>query len=228
MVDVEARVHSLPSEGLFAAGRRLGERGAAAGAGHRVQVNRMDELAGGVVLEGHLHRIAHADAVHGSGDFAAEGEVVVGGAIGQLPGDLHRLKADAMGDGTPAADGGRNFRGVADDAHGLDLGLLSGTLADDEFAFHACRAMAGDGAEVGEGAFLVRHKADLCLAPLGCDASRSSVEVRERDVMLNAIAVDEGNVDVRAKGDLDGRIADLINGPADAHEGELTVLKIGG
>jgi len=100
--------------------------GAAAGAGHAVQVDVVRHFAVGAVLKMELDIIALADADELAGDFSAEGPEGIADAIRQPAFDFLDLEIDDHLGGMGALNRRRNQRGVSQDGMllALDFGQI--------------------------------------------------------------------------------------------------------
>src|SRR3546814_15571280 len=92
VIHIQAGLQCLEGEALGLARGNLGDRCAAARAGYRVKVHRVDMRCFFGVGKIDLDRIADSYANEGTGHFVVEGPVFIGAAIGKLTDDFSGFK----------------------------------------------------------------------------------------------------------------------------------------
>ncbi len=216
VVDVQAHIQRLEGEGSLLARVGRCEDRAAPWAGDGVQVDRVREGAGGLVLQVQFDRVPQADAKHRARDRAIEGEVAERRPVRQLALDFLGGQIDAHVRGTTRTDRLGEIGRVVDDRDAG--GNLRSRLADDQFAEHARLPVPGDGAVVDEFALLVDTEGDRLDLPLKVDRAGGDLQLVNRQVVHHAVTVDQRDLDHVTRLHLKDRVDLLVDRSADADE----------
>ena len=191
----------------------------------------------GGVAQADSDRVTDSGAQHGPGHLAIECPVGEGGVVIKLADDFLGGQLELKMPWCPVADRCGHVLGGAADIGRLAHLFFHG-FADDELAFHAGGAMAGNGAEVVEFAVLVGLEEDCSTGVLAAHIVGQYLEIRQGEVVHRAIPVDQGDLHDGVGGDVKGRVELAVNGTANAleahagcadgcHEGEIDGRRVG-
>ena len=164
-----------------------------------------------------VDRVADAGAQEGPGHLAVEGPEPEGRAFRQPPFQFNRHQIDAHDLRLALGQRRRQISRVAGDV-GDRQRLRRRHGRDQELAFHAREPMAGNAAEINEVAGFAGAKGDGRARTLAGDARRFHVQIREDDIVLGALAVDQGHLDHLALGGGEHRVGFAFDRTALADE----------
>src|SRR3546814_188892 len=150
VIHIQAGLQCLEGEALGLARGNLGDRCAAARAGYRVKVHRVDMRCFFGVGKIDLDRIADSYANEGTGHFVVEGPVFIGAAIGKLTDDFSGFKVYRKRLWATLANWLTDRSGVLRNVQRIAFNNLL-RLTYDQFAEHAGRLVARQSTKVLEG-----------------------------------------------------------------------------
>ena len=182
-----------------------------------MEIHRVDHVAFGRVLQMHVDSVADANAHERTRHLAVEGPVAERGAFRETAFHLDGEQVQPHGFRIALADRrrqiGRRPRNI-----GLNDGLSRWRRRHQELTFHAGETMTRHIAIVEEVAGLAGTEHDAGAGALVDDARRAGILIREDDVVLGALAVNQRHLHHLPFDGGENRIDLAVDGATDAQE----------